>query len=134
MIIRKETKTMNAKFTKREKLDALINGLGTGNWTIDKDILVAFCEAEKAIIEKKAAKAKEKSADDELLTAVEAALTADLASIADITEIVGGDATVSKVQYRLNKLAADGKAVKGEITVPASDGKKGRKIVGYSRA
>lgn len=120
------------KFTKTEKLDAIITGMETGNFTIDKNILIEFCNHEKELLAKKSAKAKDKA--DELIDAVANALTAEMATIADITAIVGGDATVSKVQYRLNKLAEAGVAVKGEVSVPAVAGGKPRKVVAYAKA
>lgn len=102
--------------------------------------LVAFCEKEIAQLEKKAesakaAAAKKKAAADVLTEAVAAALTDEFATIAEITERVEGDeVTSSKVQYRLNKLAECGRAVKGEVTVSGGEGTKSRKLVAFKGA
>ena len=132
------------KITKREKLDTLINllkgNLSFDDECVDCDMLIAFCEREKELLDKKAASAKKSAAKkkeerDELCDAVLAALTEDYASIPDIAaEVDHADATVGKVQSRLNKLAKAGLAEKAQATVEGAEGSKARKVVVYRLA
>ena len=65
---------------------------------------------------------------------VEDALTDEFQVIADIAATVAeanADATVSKVTYRLGKLVEAGKAEKTQVTIPASEGSKARKVQAY---
>jgi hypothetical protein len=65
---------------------------------------------------------------------VQAALTDEFQTIADIAAVVAetnADATVSKVQYRLGKLVEAGVAAKEQITIPATEGSKARKVMAY---
>lgn len=127
------------KFTKKEKLTAIITAIenGTATFECGNDVIREFAENEIILLDKKAAKAKEKAAEkraqgDELSAVVETVLTGDLQSIADITaQIAGEDVTVGKVTYRLRVLTENGKAIKGEIKIPATEGAKARTIVGY---
>ena len=102
--------------------------------------LAAFIENEIALLDKKAAKAKETAANkkaqpDELADAVYSVLTGDLATIADIVAKVDlPDVTNAKVSYRLNALVADGKVVKDEITIPGVDGARARKVKAFKLA
>ena len=106
----------------------------------DNADVVAFCDNEIALLEKKAAKAKataaaKKAEGDALTDAVFAVLTDEVQSTADIAaQIDGPDVTVAKVSYRLTQLVKNGKAVKSEIQIPAADGAKARKIAGYTVA
>ena len=126
------------KMTKKEKYEMAID-LITGIDNENTDILVEFFEAEIASLEKKAVKAKEAAAKkkaeaDELLELVYGALSdEEFGTIADIVgrlEDVDG-VTVGKVQYRLNALARDGRAEKTQITIPATEDTKARKVVAY---
>ena len=134
------------KMTKRNVYEALIN-LGTnGNLTYTTDEgeveitgedLVAFAENEIALLDKKAVKAKERAAakraeGDALTEAVAAVLGDEFESIADIAvRVEGEDVSVAKVGYRLRKLVEAGRAEKGELTIPATEGSKARKVVAY---
>ena len=106
----------------------------------DNAEIVAFCENEIALLEKKAAKAKENAAKrkaegDALTDAVLAALTDEFAPIADITaQIEGEDVTPAKVTYRLTQLVKAGKAQKADLVIEGTDGAKSRKIAGYAIA
>lgn len=118
------------KMTKKEMYAFIAETLSTN------DEVVQFCENEIALLDKKAAKAKEAAAKkraegDELTEAVFAALsTEEFEPIANIAaRIDGPDVTVSKVTYRLTQLVKNGKAEKSEIVVEG-DGKN-RKIMGY---
>lgn len=127
------------KNTKRDTLTAIIEAAkdGTATFSCGNDVVIAFAENEIELLDKKAVKAKERAAakraeGDELADVVATVLTDELQAIADITaQIEGEDVSVGKVQYRLRKLAEDGRAVKGEIKIPATEGAKGRTIVGY---
>ena len=133
------------KLTKRNVFEALVNYATEGAMEFEKDGAMievtpeevkAFAEKEIALLDKKAAKAKERGAKkkeerDELCDAVLAVLTDEYATIADVAEAIEGeDVTASKVTYRLNKLVAAGLAEKADIKV--GDEKK-RTVKGYKR-
>lgn len=122
------------KMTKKAMYEFIANTLS------DNDEVVKFCANEIALLDKKAAKAKEKAAEkraanDALADAVYAVLSdTDFEPIADITARVDGDeVTAAKVTYRLSQLVKAGAAEKAEIVIEATDGGKGRKCVGYRK-
>lgn len=127
------------KITKREMYEAIKETFETGSCKFDAATIVAFCEKEIASLDSKAAKAKERAAAkkaeaDVLMDQVEDALTDEFQVIADIAATVAeanADATVSKVTYRLGKLVEAGKAEKTQVTIPASEGSKARKVQAY---
>ena len=135
--------------TKRQMYTAMINFANEGSFSFDAgdgeimvvapDEIVAFAENEIALLDKKAAKAKETAAKkkteaDALTDVIAQALGEDFEPIADIAaRIEGDDVTVAKCTYRLNKLVENGVAEKQAIKVPGSDGKKNRTIQGYRR-
>ena len=134
---------MEKKITKREMFEAIINGVKSGDYAVSADEIVAFCENEIELLDKKSAKAKERAAEkkvagDELTDAVKAVLTDDFAVIADIAakvaETYGEDATVAKVTYRLTQLEKNGEAEKTDIKIPGGDGVKARTVKGYKLA
>lgn len=127
------------KITKREMYEALVEAAKGGDFKYTAEDVITFAENEIALLDKKATKAKEraatKAAEGDALTAIVAdALTDEFQSIADIAAVVAesdGDATVSKVTYRLTQLVKNGKAEKTELTIPGGEGVKTRKIQGY---
>ena len=125
------------KLTKRSVYEALLKMVETGTLEITEDELKTFCENEIALLDKKAEKAKERAATkraegDALTDAVRAVLTSEFEPIADIAaRIEGDDVTVAKVQYRLGQLVKAGEAEKEQITIPATEGQKSRKIMAY---
>ena len=127
------------KITKREMYEAIKETFETGSCKFDAATVVAFCEKEIASLDSKSAKAKERAAAkkaeaDILMDQVEDALTDEFQVIADIAATVAeanADATVSKVTYRLGKLVEAGKAEKTQVTIPASEGSKARKVQAY---
>lgn len=128
------------KITKKEMYAAIKETFETGECKFDADIVIAFCEKEMAALDTKAAKAKERAAAkkaeaDVLYDQVKDALsTEEFQTIADIAAVVAevnADATVSKVTYRLTKLVEAGVAEKTDITIPASEGTKARKVKGF---
>ena len=131
---------MEKKITKREMFEAIINGVNTGDYTVTADEIVAFCENEIALLDKKAVKAKERAAEkraagDELTDAVRDALTDEFVVIADIAakvaEAIGEEATVAKVTYRLTQLVKNGEAENTDIKIPGGEGVKARTVKGY---
>lgn len=127
------------KITKREMYEVIKETFETGSCKFDAATVVAFCEKEIASLDSKAAKAKERAAAkkaeaDVLYDQVAAALTGEFRVIADIAADVAevnADATVSKVTYRLGKLVDAGVAEKTQVTIPASEGSKARKVQAY---
>lgn len=128
------------KITKREMYQAIAEAMETGECKYAPEVVADFCMHEIELLDKKAAKAKEtvakkRAAGDELTDLVRAALTDEPTTIADIAaRIEGEDVTVAKVQYRLGQLAKNGEAVKSEVTIPATEGTKARKVVAYAVA
>ena len=58
--------------------------------------------------------------------------TEDFEPIAEIAaRIEGEDVTVAKVTYRLTSLVKAGEAEKSELTIPATENSKARKVQGY---
>ena len=127
------------KITKREMYEAIKETFETGSCKYDAATVTAFCDKEIAALDAKAAKAKERAAAkkaeaDILMGQVEDALTDEYQVIADIAAAVASvnpDATVSKVQYRLNKLVENQVAEKTQVTIPANAASKARKVMAY---
>ena len=130
------------KITKREMFEAIKETFETGTCKYDAAVVTAFCDKEIASLDSKAAKAKERAAAkkaeaDVLMGQVEDALTDEFQVIADIAAAVAGvnpDATVSKTTYRLTKLVENEIAEKTQITVPATETTKARKVQAYRLA
>lgn len=127
------------KITKREMFEAIKETFETGACKYDAATVMAFCDKEIASLDAKAAKAKERAAAkkaeaDVLMGQVEAALTGEFQTIADIAaavSAVNADATVSKTTYRLTKLVEAGVAEKTDVSVPGVDGGKARKVKAF---
>ena len=126
---------MEKKVTKRENFEAIITVLNEAG----REDLAKVVAHEIELLDNKAAKAKAKAAEkktegDALTAAVEAVLTADFATIADVTAkvVFDGEVSTAKVQYRLNQLVNNGKAVKEQVTVGEGDSK--RKLMAYAIA
>ena len=127
------------KITKREMFEAIKETFETGSCKFDAATVMAFCDKEIASLDSKAAKAKERAAAkkaeaDVLMGQVEDALTEEFQVIADIAAAVAAvnpDSTVSKVTYRLGKLVEVGAAEKTQVTIPATEGTKARKVQAY---
>lgn len=127
------------KITKREMYEAIKETFETGTCKFDAATVTAFCDKEIAALDAKATKAKERAAAkkaeaDVLMGQVEDALTDEFQVIADIAAAVAevnADATVSKVTYRLGKLVEAGAAEKTQVTIPATETSKARKVQAY---
>ena len=137
------------KITKRDFYTALISLADNGFLTYDVDgteyevtaeELRDFAENEIALLDKKAAKAKERAAQkraegDELLALVRDALSDEFEPIADIAARVDHpDVSVARVTYRLGQLVKNGEAVRDEISVAATETSKARKLAAFKRA
>ena len=130
------------KITKREMFEAIKETFETGSCKYDAAVVTAFCDKEIAALDSKAAKAKERAAAkkaeaDVLMGQVEDVLTDEFQVIADIAAAVAGvnaDATVSKVTFRLTKLVESGVAEKTQVTIPATETTKARKVQAYKLA
>ena len=120
---------MEKKITKTEKYQKLVAILETVDHE-DAEMLIEFANAEIAALARKAAKAKETAATkkaeiDELGQVVLSVLTAEPQTRDQVAEqIEGEDVTVAKVGARLNKLVAQGAAVKTEVAAVSASGKK----------
>lgn len=132
------------KVTKKDYYNNIIQAMQTGEVTIDPVDIIAFCENEIAMLDRKAEKAKEraaaKKADGDALTdAVRAALTDEFAITADITlkiaEALGDDAevTIHRVQYRLTQLAKNGEAEVTDMKIEATENTKARTLKAYRK-
>ena len=130
------------KITKREMFEAIKETFETGSCKFDAATVKAFCDKEIASLDSKAAKAKERAAAkkaeaDVLMGQVEDALTDEFQVIADIAAAVATvneDATVSKVTFRLTKLVEAEVAEKTQVTIPATETTKARKVQAYRLA
>lgn len=128
--------------TKREMFVAIKETFETGSCKFDAETVKAFCDKEIASLDAKAAKAKERAAAkkaeaDVLMGQVQDALTGEYQVIADIAAIVAEvnpDATISKVTYRLGKLVEAEIAEKTQVTIPATETTKTRKVQAYRLA
>lgn len=124
------------KITKKENFVEIVNVLENAG----REDLAAVIKHEIELLENKAAKAKATAAKkkvegDALRDAVQAVLTDELCTIADITakvEFEGFDGSQAKVQYRLNALVNAEIARKEQITVGEGDSK--RKLMAYAIA
>ena len=135
---------MEKKLTKKEVLVAIVNGMQDGNYgEVTLEDIVAYCENEIALLEKKAEKAKERAAakkaeSDELTDAVKAALTDEFETrdviAARVAESYGEDATIAKVGYRLTKLVGSGDAESTDMKIPATETSKARTVKAYKLA
>lgn len=130
------------KVTKRDYYNNIIQAMETGEVSINPVDIIAFCQNEIAMLDRKAEKAKERAAakkadGDALAEAVKAALTDEFAVTADVTmkvaEALGDEAEVSvhKVQYRLTQLAKSGEAEVTDMKIESSEGGKVRTLKAY---
>lgn len=127
------------KVTKKSMYEAIVKAFETGSCPFDKADVIAFCQKEIGMLDKKAIKAKERAATkaaegDALTDIVAGVLTSEYQTIADITVAVAEidpEATASKVTYRLTQLVKSENAEKTELTIPGGEGTKSRKVQGY---
>ena len=119
------------KITKRDNFNAIIGVLIDA----DREDLAKVIEHEIELLDAKSSKAKataakKKAEGDALRDAVQAVLTDEFQTIADITaKVEGEDVSTAKVQYRLNALVSVGIAIKEQVTV--GEGESRRKLMAY---
>lgn len=122
------------KITKKENFIEIVNVLEE----IGREDLAKVIKHEIELLDNKAAKAKataakKKTEGDTLRDAVQAVLTNELQTIADITaQVEGDDISTAKVQYRLNALVGAEIAAKEQVTV--GEGESKRKLMAYKLA
>lgn len=122
------------KVTKKEYYGMLKEVIENSNVENQAE-LVEFVEKQIELLDNKAAKAKEKAAEkraegDELRATVEATLTEEYQTIADITEQIDDEeVSKAKVTARLTQLVKEGLAVKEEAKT-----EDGKKVMVYKRA
>ena len=129
------------KITKKEMFEAIKVGCTTGEWTVSDVEIAEFCENEIALLDKKAAKAKERQAakkaeGDELTDIVKSVLTDEFQVTADIAKAVleatgNEENTIHKISYRLGQLVKNGEAESTDVKIPGGEGVKARTIKGY---
>ena len=125
---------MEKKITKRENFLSIVEVLVEAG----HEDLAKVIEHEIELLDNKAAKAKATAAKkkvegDALRDAVQAVLTDELATIAEVTaKVEGEDVTSAKVQFRLNALCNAGIARKEQVTV--GEGESKRKLMAYALA
>lgn len=126
------------KITKKDNFTAIAAFLTEAGKTEWADVINHEIELlDKKAATAKATAAKKKTEGDALTAAVEAVLTDELTTIADIArkvEFEGDEVTIAKVQFRLNSLVTNGKAVKEQITIAGGEGSKARKLMAYKLA
>lgn len=132
--------TNEVKVSKRDYLTAIIGAMHTGEIKYNPDDVIAFCEHEIELLDKKTAKAKERAAakraeGDELTEQIYDVLSGDeFMTIPEIVKALGDeDVSAQRASYRLRSLVESHRAEKTEITVAGSDGGKSSKRVAYRR-
>lgn len=130
--------TNEIKVSKRDYLTAIIEAMKTGEIKYDPDDVIAFCEHEIELLDKKTAKAKERAAakraeGDELTEQIYDVLSGDeFMTIPEIVKALGDeDVSAQRASYRLRSLVEANRAEKTEITVASPDGGKASKRVAY---
>ena len=122
------------KITKKDNFNAIIEVLTE----VGREDLAKVIEHEIELLDAKSSKAKATAAKKKaegaaLRDAVQAVLTDEFQTIADITaKVEGEDVSTAKVQYRLNALVGAGIAVKEQVTV--GEGESRRKLMAYAMA
>lgn len=132
--------TNEVKVSKRDYLTAIIGVMHTGEIKYDPNDVIAFCEHEIELLDKKTAKAKERAAakraeGDELTEQIYNVLYDDeFITIPEIVKALGDESvSAQKASYRLRSLVEANRAEKTEITVAGSDGGKASKRVAYRK-
>ena len=134
---------MEKKLTKKDFYNAIKDAMVTGECSIDPNEVIAFCENEIEMLDKKAAKAKERQAakkaeGDELTEIVKEALTDEFQLASDIAAGLVGkvdeDVSLHKIQYRLGALVKAGEAESTDVKIPGGEGVKTTTRKGYRLA
>lgn len=132
--------TNEIKVSKRDYLTAIIGAMHTGEIKYDPNDVIAFCEHEIELLDKKTAKAKERAAakraeGDELTEQIYNVLYDDeFMTIPEIVKALGDESvSAQRASYRLRSLVESHRAEKAEVSIPGSDGGKSSKRVAYKR-
>lgn len=128
------------KVSKRDYLTAIIEAMHTGNIKYDPNDVIAFCEHEIELLDKKTAKAKERAAakraeGDELTEQIYNVLYDDeFMTIPEIVKALGDESvSAQRASYRLRSLVESHRAEKTEVSIPGADGGKSSKRVAYRK-
>ena len=132
--------TNEIKVSKRDYLTAIIEAMHTGNIKYDPNDVIAFCEHEIELLDKKTAKAKERAAakraeGDELTEQIYNVLYDDeFMTIPEIVKALGDESvSAQRASYRLRSLVESHRAEKTEVSIPGADGGKSSKRVAYRK-
>lgn len=132
--------TNEIKASKRDYLTAIIEAMKTGEIKYNPDDVIAFCEHEIELLDKKTAKAKERAAakraeGDELTEQIYNVLYDDeFMTIPEIVKALGDESvSAQRASYRLRTLVAENRAKKTEVSIPGVDGGKASKKVAYRK-
>lgn len=132
--------TNEIKVSKRDYLTAIIEAMHTGNIKYDPNDVIAFCEHEIELLDKKTAKAKERAAakraeGDELTEQIYNVLYDDeFMTIPEIVKALGDEnVSAQRASYRLRSLVESHRAEKTEVSIPGADGGKSSKRVAYRK-
>lgn len=128
------------KISKRDYLNAIIDAMKTGEVAYPPEDVIAFCEHEIELLDKKTAKAKERAESkraegDELTEQIYDVLSTDeFMTIPEIVKALGNeDVSAQKASYRLRGLVNENRAEKTEVSVAGVDGGKVSKKVAYRK-
>lgn len=132
--------TNEIKVSKRDYLTTIIEAMHTGEIKYDPNDVIAFCEHEIELLDKKTAKAKERAAakraeGDELTEQIYNVLYDDeFMTIPEIVKALGDESvSAQRASYRLRTLVAEKRAEKTEVSIPGADGGKASKKVAYKK-
>lgn len=132
--------TNEVKVSKRDYLTAIIGAMHTGEIKYDPNDVIAFCEHEIELLDKKTAKAKERAAakraeGDELTEQIYNVLYDDeFMTIPEIVKALGDESvSAQRASYRLRSLVESHRAEKTEVSIPGADGGKSSKKVAYKK-
>lgn len=132
--------TNEIKVSKRDYLTAIIGAMHTGEIKYDPNDVIAFCEHEIELLDKKTAKAKERAAakraeGDELTEQIYNVLYDDeFMTIPEIVKALGDESvSAQRASYRLRSLVESHRAEKTEVSIPGADGGKSSKRVAYRK-
>ena len=126
------------KMTKKTVYENLLTFANGGDLGMDLEALATFAKNEIDLLDKKAAKAKERAAakkaeQDELGEIVKSLLTDEWQTLADLAaQIDGDDVSAAKVQARLKKMIDAGEVVKAQVEIPATETTKKSKKMAYA--
>ena len=132
---------MNTRITDKDIFTAIKTSVeNEAPIEIDAEVLLAWATKKLDQLEHRKEKAREraqakKAESDTLTDAILKVLTDEPMLLSDIAAAIEGeDITVSKVAYRLNKLAGADEPIveKGEITIK-EEGQRARKLVAFRR-